>query len=368
VELAYRLDLAHRIAARHGGDELYAEIGLRPAGRLFARHETILRRAAAQAAAAARIAADADAHGIPLVALKFLALRLDGVAPDGVRHAGDLDFLVHERDLGRLATLLAGQGYRNPGYPFREGDHAIHLEHDSGPAVELHRHLPGVRLAPGAEPARLSDLDEAGLLVAAPGSSVRLPCRDVLVAHLIVHGLAQHGWSARSYPHLRMVADLADLGVRPHDAAVERAHRWIGDELTQAEVEALVRLVARLRDGDEGPLEQASPDEAEAVLLRHFVAAEIDDDYASFLRLKSAFRGGPASPRSLWVEIASTLFLSDLQIDLIYGLPRRRWGYLGWRLYRPIDLVVRSLRYAWAALRLAARLNTRRGNGPLVRP
>jgi len=350
VELAYRLDLAHRIAARQPASALRAEVGLRPAGRLFARHETIRRRAGALAAAAEPIASAAAAGGIPLVALKFLALRLDGLAPDGVRRAGDLDFLVRDSDLGRSVAFLAELGYHDAGFP--PSDHAVHLVDDSGLAIDLHRQLPGVRLAPGAEPAGLSDLERAGLLVPARGSPLRLPCRDVTVAHLAVHGLVHHGWTARGYPFLRMVADLADLGVGPGDGTTQRACRWIQDELAGDEVEGLARLVARLRAGDEDLLALARPGEADAILLRHFLACAIDDDYARSLKLSAAAHRGAGGPRSIGAALTRAVFVTDAQIDLLYGRPRHRWGYVAWRLFRPVDLMLRALRYAHADLRV----------------
>ena len=350
VHLAWRLDLAHRIAARNPAAALSAEIGLRPAGRLFARLETIRRRASSLAAAAEPIAAAAAAHGLSLVALKFLALRMEGVVPDGIRRAGDLDILVREADLARWTALLAELGYRNPGYPPTES--ATCLVRDSGHTVDLHRQLAGVCVAPGADSASLTALEDAGLLVPAAPSSVLLLRRDVLVAHLIVHGLSQHGWSAHGYPHLRMLADLADLGLG--EATAGSAHRWIREHVTSVEMQAMTRLVTRLRDGDEGLLERSTSDEPDAILLRHFVACVFDREYGRALRLDALLRHR-AGGRPLWRAATRALFLTDAQIDLIYGRPRHRCGYLAWRLYRPIDLVGRSVRYALATVRAFAR-------------
>jgi hypothetical protein len=350
VALAHRLDLAHRIAARNRLSDLRAEVGLRPAGRLFARLETIRRRALALASEATGMAE--VAHGIPLVALKVLALRLEGTAPDGMRRAGDVDFLVAETDVDLAVARLADVGYRNPGFPVH---HAVHLEDESGHAVDLHHCLPGVRLGPGRQSARLSDLEAGALLVSAPGSSVRWPRREVLAAHLIVHGLVQHGLSFRGYPLLRMVADLADLGLGPRDPATERGYQLIRDEVTEDEMRALVTLVDRLRDGEEGLLERSRASGGAEILLRHFVACAIDVEYGNSLRLRAAFRQGPEAPPSVWAVVGRALFVSDAQIDLIYGRPRGGYGYLGWRLFRPIDLAVRTVRYAWAAVRRSCR-------------
>jgi hypothetical protein len=50
--------------------------------------------------------------------------------------------------------------------------------------------------------------------------------------------------------------------------------------------------------------------------------------------------------------VLSTVFLSEAQIDAIYGRPRGRLGYLGRRLARPFDLLLRLGRYGVSWVRV----------------
>jgi hypothetical protein len=77
------------------------------------------------------------------------------------------------------------------------------------------------------------------------------------------------------------------------------------------------------------------------------LAGRLDPEYERSLRL-GLFHSQP-SDRPPAVRLArsvlSTVFLSDAQIDAIYGPPRNRLGYLGRRLARPFDLLLRLGRY-----------------------
>jgi hypothetical protein len=52
-----------------------------------------------------------------------------------------------------------------------------------------------------------------------------------------------------------------------------------------------------------------------------------------------------------WTTAKSLFVLSRTQIDVVYGKPRSKWGYLGWRLARPFDLLRRGARALYAAAR-----------------
>ena len=77
--------------------------------------------------------------------------------------------------------------------------------------------------------------------------------------------------------------------------------------------------------------------------------------YRRSLRLGHLAHALPARGRiSKWARMAlHTVFLKDHQVEVIYGQPRSRWGYVGWRLWRPFDVLIRAVRYslAWFALR-----------------
>src|SRR5205085_1762038 len=175
------------------------------------------------------------------------------------------------------------------------------------------------------------------------------PEPEVLAAHALVHGLGQHGYWPASYPLLKMVADLIDL-----DALGDRALSWVARDVPPPEALAARRLVRRLTAGED-PAGWEEGDEE--VLLRHLLAGRLDPGYEQALRL-GLFRPQP-SERSRPVQLARAVlgaaFLTDAQIDAVYGPPRTRLGYLGRRLARPFDLLRRLGSYGarWARLRRA---------------
>ncbi len=146
-----------------------------------------------------------------------------------------------------------------------------------------------------------------------------------------------------SYSLLRMVADLIDL-----DALTDRAAAWVEKDVPTAEAEAVRRLCAGLTAGE-------YPEGNEEILLRHMLAGRLDPDYEKSLRL-GLFQPQP-SDRPRPVQLARTVlgavFLTDVQIDVLYGRPRTRLGYLGRRLARPFDLLRRLGRYSlrWVKVR-----------------
>ena len=347
LDLADRLDLTHRIGARQPAAVLHRELGPRLAGRIFARHETVRRWAQGLAALSERVAARAADLGVPAAALKFLALRLEGLAPDGLRRAGDLDILVPARDVKRLAEGLREIGLRELDFPPEE--HALALGDPEERGVEIHRHVPGVSTDTAGQPATYESLDRAGLLQRHAPSGFLLPRRDVLAAHLAVHGLVQHGWSPLAYPLFRMVCDLADLCIAPGTSLLEDARRWTTSQLGRDELEGLACLAARLRSADPALLAEAAAGDPARLLLRHFVAGALDPDYQESLRLRafaeSARKGG------LLRHLLRAAWPTEAQLDLLYGPASHPASRLRRRLYRPLDLILRAARYAVAALR-----------------
>ncbi len=181
--------------------------------------------------------------------------------------------------------------------------------------------------------------------------SCLVPGPEWLAAHAIVHGVAQHGFTPQVYPLFRLLGDLAALA--PHLGDGNRIHRWISTELREEETRAALALARRLAEGDESVFRLAPAPEAR--LLRHFTATLIDDDYASSLRLRWPGPSvGPRGPLALARGVWRAVALTDVEIDLVYGPPRSRWGYAARRVARPFDLLGRAVRYA--VRRLRARL------------
>ncbi len=250
-----------------------------------------------------------------------------------------------------LWQALVAAGWRGSGLP--DAEHQLPaLKDPEGGVVEVHRLLPGVRLAGGAS-ATFEALDREGLLAPLPlgwpGRSVA-PAPEVQAAHVLVHGLGQHGYWPASYSLLRMVADLIDLEASGK-ALTDRAAAWVEKDVPAAEAEAVRNLCMCLAAGED-------PEGIEETLLRHMLAGRLDPDYEKSLRL-GLFQPQPTDrsrPVQLARAVLGAVFLTDAQIDALYGRPRTRLGYLGRRLARPFDLLLRLGRYGRQWVRLRARV------------
>jgi len=359
---ARRFETSARLAARQGARRLAAELG--PAATALQRD-----RAAATAlglrlsAVAGEVATAAAPLGIPLVFLKFAALTATGVSAPGARAACDVDVLVPAAAAPELQRALLARGWRPSGMP--EGEHQLPaLVHARGGVVEVHRLLLGVRLAGGGS-ATAGELARRGLLEPLPElpGDCAVPSREVQAAHTLVHGLGQHGWWPGSYPLLRMVADLIDLGIgmggiggiggKGRAALAAAAAALVARDVTAGEAAAAAALCAALAAGDDLLADPGDP-RGEAVLLRHILAGRLDPDYAAALRL-GLFRAQPSDRPPAWRLarlMLGAVFLSRAQVDAIYGVPRQPFGYLGRRLWRPFDLLRRLGRYGARTVRL----------------
>ncbi len=293
LALATALSLAARIAARQSPDRLAGELGppgaaeIRRQRALAAAQEMRLERALE---AVDEIAADLR---IPYAPLKGEALVLGGFAPEGGRFAADVDLLVPEAKLESLQRELVARGFQIAGQPYEH--QAPLLRHRDGGAIELHRKIPGLRLA-GKRSATFEDLAAAGLTgplspVAGrkPRADVRLPRREVLTAHALLHTLAQHAFAAAA-PGFLMIADLQDLGFRGSAgrATLASIAPWIERDVGYEEATAALDLTTRLAAGDGALLENYAADERPPArrLADHFVAAATDPRYAEAMKLR----------------------------------------------------------------------------------
>jgi len=358
IDLAHRLGLAARIAARTGRAELSAELG-EAAETLQAERRATAAGDLRLEAAVRAIAAAAAAARIPIGFLKYAALELSGALTPGSRGASDIDVLAPAGREEELRDALAAAGFAlcdSPGY-----EHQLAAQiHPRFGAVEVHRMILGVRLRGGSGDRRSATLDallESGLAVPCPAlpGTVVLPSPEVLAAHAAVHGLGQHGFEPAAYPALRTFADLIDLGWggpagRDHAA---RVGPWLAEDLAAAELAALVDLCAELAAGTARP----DGDGPSSLLLRHALAGRLDPAYAEALKLSLlAPRPSERTPtvRKL-AALAAALWPSAAQLDAIYGRPASRWGRLGRRLFRPVDLLRRAARSAANARELGRR-------------
>jgi hypothetical protein len=386
LALCRRFELSCRVAARQGRARLAAELGAAAADG-FARDQAAAAGSGLRIVALAeRVAAAAAALGMRPVFLKLAALELGGLLAPGSREGCDLDVLVPAGRAAELQQALVGAGFRAS--PMPRYEHQLAALESADGVVEVHRMLLGVRVA-GKRSATAEDLDREGLLQALPplaGHAAAVPLPAVAAAHALVHGIAQHGWTPHAYSLLKMVADLVDLGFAGPDGPelAGLAARWIARDVAAEEVDAARRLCASLAAGAAGPAETAGIARAEmatagaarnaaaaggdlagwetspapeAVLLRHALAGRLDPGYAESLRL-ALFRPAPSdAPEAVRLAraVAGTVWLSRAQVDALYGPPRRRLGYLGRRLRRPLDLLARLGRYGLQAWKVRRR-------------
>ncbi|MEO8276014.1 MAG: nucleotidyltransferase family protein, partial [Thermoanaerobaculia bacterium] len=218
VSLAKKLSLAARIASVQPPARLAGELGGPAAAELKQLRALAVAQEMRLGAALAAVDVAAADLRIPYAPLKGQALVLGGFAPDGGRPSSDLDLLVPElkldslqKELLRREFVVVGEGYEHQ---------AAALRHEAGGMVELHRVLPGVRLAPRRS-AHFEDLLAAGLLgppasstAFRPKGDLRLPRREILTAHALVHAIAQHGLAPAVFPGFLFFGDLLDLAFR----------------------------------------------------------------------------------------------------------------------------------------------------------
>lgn len=352
VEVAIAHDLAVRIAARTSFERLREEVGAAGA-RTLATHQLAVEGWGERVLAVAHeVAAWLGEAGVPLVLLKFAALRFAGVVAPGGRAASDLDVLVPEQQAVQARAALLAVGYRQ----VRLLDVAHHLTPflaPSGVPVEVHTTLPGVVLPGARADATFDALQGAGLLGPAPlGGNVRLPKPELLVAHGLVHGLVQHGATPLAYPPMRMLADLVDLGVGTagDEALLAAGASLAARRLPPAAVAAVAMLCRALRAGETERL-LSGPDSGAARLLRHVLAGPSDRRYQDALRFQSLFGGPERSVSTFLRDVRQALWITPGQVELMHGPQRGAWGVMFWRLVRPLELLLRLPRYAWGAVR-----------------
>jgi hypothetical protein len=357
--VASLLDLAPRIGGRVALTALQAELG-EVGGRAPLVANVLAGLVADEIVQCARLVAEVAASiSVPIAFLKGVALQLCGVVAEGSRPLSDVDVLVPPRGARELAEALEKVGFGSTGSPSQE-HHLPPLRRGSTELVELHDRLLGVRLSRRRRYATLGEMEERGIIARVtemPGACF-VPNRELLVAHALAHGLAQHGLPPGSYPLMRMLADLVDLGLAGPDGAklLEGAYPWLAGDVRREEADATRALCVALTSHDEALFAPRSvrPD---AILLRHVLAGAMDEGYRAATRLTGlwAAPSGHARPIAWCLAVLQALILTRGQIDRIYGRPRTAWGYLGWRLVRPFDLVRRLVRYTVRAVRFRQR-------------
>ena len=355
AELALRFGLAARIAARQSADRLVGELGAAAAAK-------IKRQRALSTAQEMRLfetltevdSAAADLR-VPYAPLKGQALVLGGFAPEGGRPSADLDLLVPEGKLDALQKELIRRGLEVAGEAYEH--QAPALRHASGGVVELHRIVPGVRLE-AKKSATFEALAAAELLgpPAAvrfrPRGDLRLPRREVLAAHALAHGIAQHGLAPAAFPGFLFLADLVDLAFRGSGgrAALATVAPWIARDVSFEEAEAALDLATALAAADATLFDP--PRSPARLLLDHFHAGLTDPRYAT--SLKTRLLEHPLSDRPQAVakaELLAKTLVPTRQKGIGTSAKGESWlAYLGRLAGRPLELVRR-----WRKARAAGR-------------
>ncbi len=358
LNLATRLGLAPRIAARQPADLLERELGGEIAREMREACWLTAGRTMRMLEVARRVALVAHEISLPLVFLKSMALHVLGLVAVGSRPAADVDVLVPAAGAARLARELAAHGFTSE--DLRPGElHLPPLLHRAGVALEIHTLIRGLSLPSVRAWVTADDLLRGGLCEPAPDfpTGVVVPRRDVLIAHALVHGFVEHGGNLDKYPLARMLGDLVDLGFSQKEIAafLDGPFAWMEAALRRSEVTATAELCDALVLGGAATLLSSGRDGA-ALVLRHALLGSLDREYATSLWAPSVL--APLSFRSRPFAIADrackTLLLTRAQIDIIYGRQESWRGYLKWRLLRPFGLAWRLASSTWSRLRMRA--------------
>ncbi|HSM13463.1 MAG TPA: nucleotidyltransferase family protein, partial [Thermoanaerobaculia bacterium] len=337
--------LAPRIATRLGRKALGAALGAEAAAPLLAARARAIARGLLLLGTAVHVAEIARVTGVPVVWLKLAGLAGAGIDVVGRRDATDLDLLVPEGGAPRLIQALEREGFSRSRLPQPEHQIATLLHRDRG-GLDLHRWLPGLVVAGERDPGH-GTLARAGRLVdARPLAPATWTLdRALLASHALVHAAWQSGRTP-SYPHLRLVGDLLDLGLAGHGSEREIV-REAAAALAAEDARALLELARALGAG-EAPAGRA------ARWLDHFLALSRVPDYGLALKTGAALAGteaGGALGAGLR-RLRRLLVLTPAEVEAIYGPQRGRAAILLRQLGRPFDLVGR----AWASRAARRRL------------
>jgi hypothetical protein len=346
LDIADRLDLASRIGALHDQLLVASRIGHAAAAELRERSRATAGVGLKARALAAKIGRIAAENGIQCVIAKGGALLLSEAVAPGLRNVGDLDVLVARSNAERLQAALVDAGWHQADLPGSRHQMPI-LGHPAGLATEVHLILPGVRI--GEAEATIEDVLEGGFAERVEGlpEGCFIAGRDVLLAHLLVHGLHQHGFAPRCYPVFRMFADVQDL-IGTNDnwgAFLDRALVWIEREVSRREVDAVWAVVEQLSKPG-GLAETINGASDPGLLLRHVIAGTSDREYQEALVIRN--RKLKASESSWWETGRKIIFPTRGQLERFYGKPKTELGYLGLRVLRPFDATRLAAKYGWA--------------------
>jgi hypothetical protein len=211
--------------------------------------------------------------------IKGSALIRSKVVPLARRGACDVDVLVEATRAEDFHRTLQRRGF----VPRNALDSLYHLpglSDGAGGIIEIHRSIPDLNIPRPSTDVTFSVLQRESLLKPAPGLSkhAHVPVRDLMVAHAIAHGIVHHGFLPLTYPLMKMMADLIDLGVSADTRIESRIVEWLDPAISEAELAAIVAATRALVDCQFESIWHG--DEPSSRLLRHCVLGSIDRRYA----------------------------------------------------------------------------------------
>jgi len=335
-----RLDLLARIASRTKPEILRTEIGVEGLTRLQEWFEATAVQVASLRKMLRNVAGTALDLGIPLVVLKGMALDISGTARPGSRPMSDVDILVPDEHTVTLFEALKRDGFVCPHEPSqRTPQHLPPLCDPHGFPLEIHYRIGHLECG-GDGDLNFSFLHSRELLRQAAGwpESVFLPSEDLLVAHLLVHGLSTHVGSFTSYAPARIICDLADF---PWDTTrwksfFDGPYEWIRHAVSRGEIDVVRNLIDRLGSGAD-PLDLFERKDNVAALLGHLTAICHWPGYQMRFFLHRRFRSDLRS-----------LLLPRLPSDM--SLSER----ISWHILRPFRVVPKLI--VFSASQLHARI------------
>ena len=354
-ELALRLSeifgTAARIAARHLRRQLIDEVGSE-SRKLAILYLGARFKAGRVLSAAERVAEIASELEIPLVFLKFVALHHTVDLAEGCRPVADCDVLAEEGRVLELHKRLIEEGWQGIDHTGTE-QHLPQLVHPTYGAVEIHRVVLGVRIGESRQSATLQALQNADLLTRLEQLSGQSSILNLapLVAHVIVHGLVQHGWPPSPYPQLKMIGDLIDLGVGAAyvEDLLADVRPLVSAAVANEDLLSLRELCLALAQREEDIGSAAFLKSPKGVLLRHILARRLVPDYEQALATRSFTPALSDAGRAIvWRRtLLAKTFLSRGEAAAKYGIAKTVPGYV-WTMVvlRPIDVVRRWASYS----------------------
>ncbi len=298
LDLCWRLGLLPRVGARNPPNLLEREVGAKATSSLRQAYQATRLKVECLTRLCAEVAGSAAELDLPVILLKGMALHCSRLTQPGSRGMVDADILAPAASAQALQDLLVSRGYR--AYKENSAAHQLPpLLHPHGMALELHVSIHSVAVGRGST---ANDVLAAGLALPVPElpGHCHVPAPELMAAHALAHGLAQHQGVVERYPFTRLLTDIADLGaVVCWEEMLEATYPFILQATTRDEVEAVVELTRQLTSGI--PLHEILADQGGAsVVLRHTIAT-LDHDYRLLWSVDAHATRAPQGMRSLWL-------------------------------------------------------------------